>query len=116
MGYGFWSHDIEGPGDDHELYTRWIQWAAYSAVFRSHDRGMSGGGCANTPFLKPCSTVKPWNVPVKYFEANRDAMTRRAKWLPLLYNATREAFETGVSPIRPMYHLRDRSIMIGNLD
>ena len=19
VGYGFWSHDIEGPGDDHEL-------------------------------------------------------------------------------------------------
>ena len=28
VGYGFWSHDIEGPGDDHELYTRWIQWAS----------------------------------------------------------------------------------------
>ena len=47
VGYGFWSHDIEGPGDDHELYTRWIQWASYSAVFRSHDRGMSGGACAD---------------------------------------------------------------------
>ena len=33
-----------------------------------------------------------------------DAMVTRATWLPLLYNATREAFETGVSPIRPMYY------------
>jgi alpha-glucosidase (family GH31 glycosyl hydrolase) len=94
---------IEGPGDDHELYTRWIQFAAFSAVFRSHDRGMSGGGCANgehdgnaganSPNKKStaCSTVKPWNVPTKYFEANRDAMQTRASWLPLIYNATRES-------------------------
>ena len=31
-------------------------------------------------------------------------MVTRATWLPLLYNATREAFESGVSPIRPMYY------------
>lgn len=110
VGYGFWSHDIEGPGNDHELYTRWIQFAAFSAVFRSHDRGMSGGGCANggqsagQPHMNGCSTVKPWNVPTKFFEANRHAMQTRAKWLPLIYNATREAYETGVSILRPMYY------------
>lgn len=110
VGYGFWSHDIEGPGNDHELYTRWIQFAAFSAVFRSHDRGMSGGGCANggqsagQPHMNGCSTVKPWNVPTKFFEANRYAMQTRAKWLPLIYNATREAYETGVSILRPMYY------------
>ena len=110
VGYGFWSHDIEGPGDDHELYTRWIQFAAFSAVFRSHDRGMSGGGCANgaqsagQPHMNGCSTVKPWNVPTKYFEANREAMQTRARWIPLIYNATFHAYETGVSPLRPMYY------------
>ena len=88
--------------------TRWIQFASFSAVFRSHDRGMSGGGCANggqsngQPHMNGCSTVKPWNVPTKYFEANREAMQTRAKWLPLIYNATREAYETGVSILRPM--------------
>ena len=87
--------------------TRWIQFASFSAVFRSHDRGMSGG-CANggqsngQPHMNGCSTVKPWNVPTKYFEANREAMQTRAKWLPLIYNATREAYETGVSILRPM--------------
>ena len=29
-------------------YTRWIQVGAFSGVMRSHDRGMSGGGCANS--------------------------------------------------------------------
>lgn len=57
-----------------QLYTRWIQFAAFSAIFRSHERGMSGGGCANDPTGTACSTVKPWNVPTKFFEANRDAM------------------------------------------
>ena len=32
VAYGYWSHDICGPSDDHELYTRWIQWASYSGV------------------------------------------------------------------------------------
>lgn len=54
--------------------------------------------------MKGCSTVKPWNVPTKFFEANRHAMQTRAKWLPLIYNATREAYETGVSILRPMYY------------
>jgi alpha-glucosidase (family GH31 glycosyl hydrolase) len=25
VGHGFWSHDIEGPTRDMELYTRWLQ-------------------------------------------------------------------------------------------
>jgi hypothetical protein len=39
---------LTGPSNDHEMYVRWVQWASYSAVFRSHDRGMSAGDCANT--------------------------------------------------------------------
>ena len=46
VAYGFWSHDIEGPGNDPEMYVRWVQWAAFSGVLRSHDRGMSAGSCA----------------------------------------------------------------------
>lgn len=46
VAYGFWSHDIEGPGNDPEMYVRWMQWAAFSGVLRSHDRGMSAGSCA----------------------------------------------------------------------
>ncbi len=43
VGFGMWSHDVVGPPDDPEMYVRWVQWAALSAVFRSHDRGMSAG-------------------------------------------------------------------------
>jgi alpha-glucosidase (family GH31 glycosyl hydrolase) len=24
VGYGYWSNDITGPGDDMELYLRWV--------------------------------------------------------------------------------------------
>jgi alpha-glucosidase (family GH31 glycosyl hydrolase) len=27
VGFGFWSHDVEGPGNDHEMYARWLQLA-----------------------------------------------------------------------------------------
>jgi alpha-glucosidase (family GH31 glycosyl hydrolase) len=57
VGYGFWSHDIVGPYNNHELHTRWIQWAAYSGVFRTHDRGMSSGSCANNN-PQTCAIVK----------------------------------------------------------
>ena len=43
VGYGYWSHDVEGPSADLELYTRWVQWGALSGVMRMHERGMSGG-------------------------------------------------------------------------
>ena len=46
VAYGLWSHDVEGPGDDPQMYVRWVQWAAYSGVLRLHERGMSAGGCA----------------------------------------------------------------------
>lgn len=52
VGYGFWSHDIVGPANDHELHTRWVQWGAFSGVFRTHDRGMSAGGCADGIILQ----------------------------------------------------------------
>ena len=45
VGFGFWSHDIVGHGSDHEMYARWLQLAAYSGIFRMHDRGGSAGGC-----------------------------------------------------------------------
>jgi alpha-glucosidase (family GH31 glycosyl hydrolase) len=105
VGYGFWSHDIEGPAGDLEMYTRWIQWASYSAVFRSHDRGMSGGTCEDQPDrAKECSIVKPWDVPTQFFEANRAAMQARSALLPYIYTQHRIAYDTGVSILRPMYY------------
>jgi len=33
VGYGFWSHDIVGTYNDHEMHTRWIQWGKIYDMF-----------------------------------------------------------------------------------
>jgi alpha-glucosidase (family GH31 glycosyl hydrolase) len=109
VAYGFWSHDIVGPSQgDNELYVRWIQWATYSGVFRSHDRGSSGGDCAkafpSTDENNQCTVVRPWNVPLKYLEANRASLRRRRAMVPYFYNLVRDAFDSGLGPLRPMYY------------
>ena len=108
VAHGFWSHDIEGPPDDLELYTRWIQIGAFSGIMRSHDRGMSAGGCNNqkggATWIPGCSIVEPWNVENVYFEANRAALQLREELIPYIYNAMRAAFDTGVGLIIPMYY------------
>ena len=66
-----WSHDIEGSWDDQEMYTRWLQAGSFSGTMRSHERGMSAGGCGNSAGVTPaawgptsgdCSLIAPWNV------------------------------------------------------
>lgn len=38
VGFGYWSHDLGGhmTPSPPELYTRWIQWGAFSPIFRTH--------------------------------------------------------------------------------
>lgn len=103
---GYWSHDIVGPPGlprDYELHTRWIQWGTLSGVFRTHDRGMSGGACANN-HPDSCAIVEVFRAPVRFANANRHALQQRARLLPYLYASAREAFDTGVGLIRPMYY------------
>jgi len=105
VGWGFWSHDIEGPGKDHEMYTRWVQLGSFSGIMRSHDRGMSAGGCMGWPTDPTgCPTVEVWNVPRYFFEANRDALRARASLLPYIYTQTRMAHENGVGLTYPLYY------------
>ena len=59
---------------------------------RSHDRGMSGGGCANSfnsvkapswgPLTGDCSIVQPWSTSPEVFVAIRSAMQARERLLP----------------------------------
>ena len=50
------------------------------------------------------TVVKPWNVPLKYFKANRNALQRRAAMVPYTYSLAREAYDTGLGPLRAMYY------------
>jgi len=107
VGFGFWSHDILGPGSDHEMYLRWVQWGAFSAILRNHERGLSSGPCKD-PFPTneetQCSIVEIWNTPNKFFEAARAAIIEREKLIPYIYTRMRVAYETGVSMIVPLYY------------
>ena len=76
VAFSHWSHDIVGPGDDLELYVRWVQSGSYSAVLRNHDRGGSAGSCAddgaanpNTDNANGCWVDMPWLTPTAEFEA-----------------------------------------------
>ena len=100
VGYG-WSHDLVGPADNHELHVRWIQFGAYSSVLRLHDRGMSAGDCAYTG---NCAVVNVWELPTRFFEPIRTVMQKRVALLPYIYTAQRQAFETGVSLVYPLYY------------
>lgn len=98
-----WSHDLEGPSLDPELYTRWLQWGAVSGILRSHDRGGSAGDCANKD-PPSCSIVVPWNVPPNYAQANYEALRLRGSMIPYLYTAAYNAHKTGKWFTTPLYY------------
>ncbi len=95
VGYGYWSHDIGGhmPGKvDPEMYTRWVQFGAFSPILRTHST------------KNPEAERRIWAYPPKYYDVMRQAVLRRYAMIPYLYTAAREAYDTGISLMRPMYY------------
>ncbi len=98
VGFGFWSHDIGGHmyGESHpELYTRWVQFGAFSPILRTHctKAGREGG-----------IERRIWAYPLENYYAMREAFRLRYALLPYIYTAAREAHDTGISICRPMYY------------
>ena len=94
VGFGYWSHDIGGhllPSPP-ELYTRWIQWGALSPMFRTH--------CTKDPN----NFRDIWRYPPANYPYLRDGIVLRGSLVPYLYTQARHAYDTGVSPLRPMYY------------
>lgn len=108
VGYGYWSHDIGGhmrvnlgakpvagiPQDPDypELYTRWIQWGAFSPILRTHTT------------KDPQSERRIWAYPAKYAEAMREAYLLRYALVPYIYTAARNAYDTAISICHPLYY------------
>lgn len=95
VGFGYWSHDIGGhmPGSiSPELYTRWIQWGAFSPILRTHTT------------KNPGAERRIWAYPTDAFLHMRDAVLLRYSLIPYIYTMSREAYDTGVSLCRPMYY------------
>jgi alpha-glucosidase (family GH31 glycosyl hydrolase) len=95
VGYGYWSHDIGGhmPGAvSPELYTRWIQFGVFSPILRTHTT------------KNPGAERRIWAYPEPYAEIMRDSYLLRYALIPYIYTAAREAYDTGISLLRPMYY------------
>src|SRR5579862_1228980 len=68
VGYAYWSHDIGGhmPGAvDPELFTRWVQFGAFSPILRTHTT------------KNPAAERRIWAYPEPYSNILRTAFQRR---------------------------------------
>jgi len=95
VGFGYWSHDIgghmRGPGTP-ELYTRWIQFGAFSPILRTH--------CTKSAKIER----RIWAYPLKYYDPMRNAELLRHSLIPYIYSFARKTYETGVSLCHPLYY------------
>jgi alpha-glucosidase len=95
VGYAYWSHDIGGhmPGAvDPELYTRWVQFGAFSPILRTHTT------------KNPESERRIWAYPEPYSSVLRSTFQLRYALEPYLYTEARRTYDTGVAFFRPLYY------------
>ena len=95
VGYAYWSHDIGGhiPGIvEPELYTRWIQFGAFSPILRTHTTS------------NPDAERRIWANPEPYSDVMRSAFQLRYALQPYIYTEARRTYDTGVAFLRPLYY------------
>jgi len=95
VGYAYWSHDIGGhtPGAvEPELYTRWVQFGAFSPVLRTHTT------------KNPESERRIWAYPEPYADIMRSVYHLRYALLPYVYTEARQTYDTGVAFLHPLYY------------
>jgi len=95
VGYAYWSHDIGGhiPGAvGPELYTRWVQFGAFSPILRTHTT------------KNPDSERRIWAYPEPYSSVLRSAFQLRYALQPYIYTEARRTYDTGVAFFRPLYY------------
>ena len=116
VGYGYWGHDIgghyqkSGHYTDPEMYTRWLQYGVFTPIFKTHS--------TESKYLER----KIWTYPTHY-EYMKAAIELRYALTPYIYDASRQAYDTGVSICRPLYYYypeeekaysRDQEYMFGD--
>jgi hypothetical protein len=95
VGYAYWSHDIGGhmPGAvAPELYTRWVQFGAFSPVLRTHTT------------KNPDSERRIWAYPEPYCSILRTTYQLRMAMQPYIYTEARRTYDTGVAFLHPLYY------------
>ena len=95
VGYAYWSHDIGGhmPGSvDPELFTRWVQFGAFSPILRTHTT------------KNPDSERRIWAYPEPFSAILRSTFQLRYAMQPYIYTEARRTYDTGVAFLRPLYY------------
>lgn len=91
--YTYWGHDLgghQGGNNDPELMLRWLQFGAYTPIFRTH--------ATNDSKLE--RRIWKYSNKAKLIEAVR----QRYRMAPYLYTAARETYDTGIGMDRPLYY------------
>ena len=92
--FGYWGHDLGGhqqkDGNDPELYLRWMQFGVFTPIFRTH--------ATNWPGIER----RIWKY--ENFPLLLQTVQLRYALMPYIYNACREAYDTGISLCRPLYY------------
>jgi len=94
VGYSYWSHDLGGhvAPPDAELYTRWLQWGAFSPVFRTH--------CTKNVDNDRRIYTYPW----AYYTTLRKFIKLRQSLTPYIYSQARITYETSLATVLPLYY------------
>ena len=95
VGYAYWSHDIGGhmPGAvDPELFTRWVQFGAFSPILRTHTT------------KNPDAERRIWAYPEPYSSILRSTFQLRYALQPYIYTEARRTYDTGVAFLHPLYY------------
>jgi alpha-glucosidase len=95
VGYAYWSHDIGGhaPGAvEPELYTRWVQFGAFSPILRTHTS------------KNPDAERRIWAYPEPYSQIMRASFQLRYALAPYIYSEARKTYDSGVAFVRPLYY------------
>jgi alpha-glucosidase (family GH31 glycosyl hydrolase) len=95
VGYGWWSHDIGGHMggiEDDELYTRWVQFGAFSPILRLHST------------KNPYHDRRPWGRGPAAAGASSYAMRLRHRLIPYIYTMAWNAFQNSIPLVTPMYY------------
>ena len=94
VGYTFWSHDLGGhiSASEPELYTRWLQWGAFSPVFRTH--------CSKNVE----NDRRIWTYPWSYYATLRQFTKLRQSLVPYIYTGARQVHDTSLALVQPVYY------------
>jgi alpha-glucosidase len=75
-----------------ELYTRWVQFGAFSPILRTHTT------------KNPETERRIWAYPEPYSSILRSTFQLRYALQPYLYTEARRTYDTGVAFFRPLYY------------